>query len=53
MDWKGVFGMPVVGTNQGGVFLIAELGVYRSTLTSSEVHALVDNVRGFYKEPFE
>lgn len=53
MDWKpGALGAPVIGTNQGGVFLLGEFGVYPFTMTSSQVHALVDNIRGYYKQPF-
>jgi hypothetical protein len=51
MDWKpGTLGIPVTGINQGGVFLLSEIGIYPTTMTSKEVHALVDNAAGFYNE---
>jgi hypothetical protein len=54
MDWKpGSLGQPLIGVNQGGVFMLTELGIYGQTMTSKEIHALVENVRGFYKQPFD
>jgi hypothetical protein len=54
MDWKaGALGAPANGINQGGIFLLSELGAYAGTMTTANVHALVENVRGFYKQPFE
>jgi hypothetical protein len=51
MDWKpGALGAPVIGTNQGGVFLLSEIGVYPKTMTSAEVHALVENAAGSYNQ---
>jgi hypothetical protein len=51
MDWKpGALGAPVTGINQGGVFLLSEIGIYPTTMTSAEVHALVDNVTSFYNQ---
>jgi hypothetical protein len=53
MDWRpGSLGSSL-GGKQGGVFLLSEFGIYGSTMTSSEIHALTENVRKFYKEPFD
>jgi len=49
MDWKpGALGAPMIGTNQGGVFLLSEMGIYGTTMTSAEVHGLVENATNFY-----
>lgn len=51
LDWKpGTLGVPVTGINQGGVFLLSEIGIYSITMTSKEVHALVDNATGLYNQ---
>jgi hypothetical protein len=51
MDWKaGALGAPVIGTNQSGVFLLSEIGVWPTTMTSTEVHALVENAAGSYNQ---
>jgi hypothetical protein len=53
MDWKpGSLGVPVTGVNQGGIFLLSEIGISRTTMTPKEIQALVENVRGFYGQPF-
>lgn len=51
MDWKpGTLGAPATGTNQGGVFLLSEIGIYPRTMTSEEVHGLVENAASSYKQ---
>lgn len=53
IDWKpGSLGAPVIGTNQGGVFLLGEIGIYKTTLTSSEIGRLIENVRNHYGQTF-
>jgi hypothetical protein len=53
-DWKaGSLGAPTIGKNQGGLFLLQEIGAYPSTFTDKAIAKLIDNVRGFYNYPFK
>jgi hypothetical protein len=52
-NWSpGSFGAPAIGSNQGGVFLLYEFGVYPRMLTSKEANKLVQNIRDYSKQPF-
>jgi hypothetical protein len=54
LDWRpGALGAPLVGQNQGGVFLLFEIGIFAEMLTDKNAMKLVHNVSEHMKLPFD
>jgi hypothetical protein len=54
LDWHaGSLGAPSIGANQGGIFMLFEIGAFGSTIIRTKKAQLVTNISAFLKQPFD